>query len=110
MAKKTMDPLDPNHPRIRKIRHVARFRLDEAVPGAEHMPFDPHELALEKAPLPRFGTVNVRPEDKAVFDAMQQLMSFHRGRSITQWELFTILLADAMTNRKGVLAETGFAA
>ncbi|MEA3200615.1 MAG: hypothetical protein QOE90_2043 [Thermoplasmata archaeon] len=103
-----LDPLDPDHPRIQKIRRIARFRIDGVVPGAEHVPFNPYELALETPPPPRLGSINVRPEDKAVFDAVQKLVSFHRGRSVTQWELFTMLLADAVANKRGLLAETGF--
>ena len=79
-----MDPLDPSHPRVLRVRHVARFGPDAPVPGARHLPFEPRELALEGAPARRLASVNVRMEDKAVFDAMQGLLSFHRGRSLTQ--------------------------
>ncbi|GEM_PF-3887645 len=104
-----MDPLDPNHPRRKLVRRIARFRLDGPAPGAQHMPFDPHALIMETPLPPRLASINVRPEDKAVFDAMQGLVTFHRGRPVTHWELFTMILADAMTNQDGVLAETGFA-
>jgi len=56
-----------------------------------------------------FACINVRPEDKVVLDALQGLLSFHKGRKLSQWDVFTVLLADALTNREGVVAQTGFA-
>lgn len=79
------------------------------MPGAEHLPFNPYELALETRMRRTFASVNVRPEDKRVLDALQGLLSFHEGRALSQWDVFTIVLADALANRDGVVARTGFA-
>lgn len=61
--------------------------------GPDHV-----ELAFE-APVRR-GTacVNVRWEDKAVFDAVRAWLSWRRGEVVTQWEVFTYLLAVALQN------------
>jgi hypothetical protein len=91
-----------------QILHTRRFAHTSPVPGEAHVPFDPYELLFEAPPPPRLATINVRLEDKAVFDAMQGLINFHKGRRVSQWELFTIVLADAIASPEGAAAQTGF--
>lgn len=67
--------------------------------------FTPYELALEVPPPRRTVTIQVLPEDKEVFDALQAWHLFRRGRRLTQWEVFTLLLADGLANAEGTFAE-----
>lgn len=61
------------------------------------------ELAFE-APVRR-GTscVNVRWEDKAVFDAVRAWLSWRRGEVVPQWDVFTYLLSVALQNEQDPL-------
>jgi len=59
---------------------------------------DHFELAFE-APVRR-GTacVNVRWEDKRIFDAIQLWASHRKGSPISQWDAFSMILAAALSN------------
>lgn len=70
-------------------------------PAAPQLPV---ELALETPVVQKTATLQVRPEDKAVFDALQAWWHFRMGKRLTQWELFTIVIAAAVSNEKGALA------
>ena len=72
--------------------------------GASGPSFPPYELALDAPAEPRLATVQVSREDKAVFDALQAWWLFRRGRRLTQWELFSLLLGDALGNDAGELS------
>lgn len=64
---------------------------------------DHFELAVE-APVRRgTATINVRWEDKEVFDAIQRWASHRRGRSLSQWDAFSLVLAAALGNREADL-------
>ena len=64
---------------------------------ALHLPTRP-VLEVE-APASRGVTcVNVRREDKALFDELQSWWSFTHGQPLSQWDTFTLLLAAALGN------------
>lgn len=54
------------------------------------------ELALDLPPVRRFATVQVLREDKFVFDALQGWYRAQTGRPVFQWDLFTLLLVEAL--------------
>lgn len=66
-------------------------------------PPPPVELAFETPVLQKTSAVQVRPEDKQVFDALQAWWHFRHGKKLTQWEMFTIVLTTAVANRDGAL-------
>lgn len=67
-----------------------------------------YELAIE-TPLRRALTsVNLRPEDKAVFDALQAFYSLRQGRALRQWEVFSLVLAEALASQEAELRAAGF--
>lgn len=62
------------------------------------------ELAVETPVVRKTATVQVRPEDKVLFDALQAWYLFTAGKRLTQWELFTLVLVDALENQAGRFA------
>ncbi len=65
----------------------------------------PMELALDAFPVARTQVIALRREDKEVFDALQAWWHFRQGKRLTQWELFSLLLADALENADGRFAD-----
>lgn len=66
------------------------------------------ELVAE-APVRRAtACVNVRWEDKEVFDAVRAWLSYRRGRVVSQWDVFSFVLATALENDSSELARAGF--
>lgn len=64
----------------------------------ESKPDVPVRLEVESPPRRAVAGLNVRHEDKAVFDALQAWWSLERGRPLSQWDAFSILLAAALEN------------
>ena len=48
-------------------------------------------------------TINVSPADKEVFDAVKWWLSHKRGRPVTQWDVFSYLLGEALGNERSDL-------
>lgn len=89
--------------------------ITSLVPTGAHMP-RPHALPRRappadppsgppRNPFPPFDpvpptrvltTLNVRRDEKAVFDALQSWWSYREGRSLQQWEVFGIILQTAI--------------
>lgn len=67
-------------------------------------PHDRFELAFEEPVRRGTACVNIRHEDKAVFDAIQLWMSHRKGRSLSQWEAFSMVLAAALENKDAEVA------
>lgn len=65
---------------------------------------DRFELAFEEPVRRGTACVNIRHEDKAVFDAIQLWASHRRARSLSQWEVFSLVLAAALGNKEEDLA------
>lgn len=63
-------------------------------------------MPLRLPPLPRTDgeprravtSVNLRHDDKALFDHLHTWWSLQEGRSLRQWDAFSILLAAALDN------------
>lgn len=112
----------PTNPYDRLFREHSAARARRAPPSISPNSFDPTtasgrpkptdpsapprdvELAVETPVVRKTATVQVRPEDKAVFDALQAWWHFRHGSRLTQWELFSLVLAAAVSNREGALA------
>lgn len=60
---------------------------------------DRYELALEEPVRRGTASVNVRWEDKVVFDAIQAWASHRKGRYVSQWDAFSLILAAALGNQ-----------
>lgn len=58
----------------------------------------PVGLDVDVSPRRAVASVNVRRDDKAVFDALHAWWSVERRRPLTQWEAFSVLLAVALEN------------
>ena len=58
---------------------------------------------MEVAPPRRTSSVEVRREDKELFDALQAWWLLRHGERLTQWELFTVLLVEALEGEGGRL-------
>lgn len=56
------------------------------------------ELAFEEPPRRAPACVNVRRDDKEVFDRLAAYAAAFRGRRLFQWEVFTLVLAAALEN------------
>ena len=65
------------------------------------LPLDVFDLAVDAPMVRKVATIAVRPDDKEVFDAVQAWWHFRHKERLTQWELFTAVLAGALTNEKG---------
>lgn len=100
--------------RLKPVRESARAGAAAAVAAAaaarpvatsveedEAAGFPPVELALDVFPQARLATVMLRREDKEVFDALQAWWHFRHGRRLTQWELFSLILAEALEDPAG---------
>lgn len=87
-------------PRVRMPRPHALPRRPPVPPSAPSNPFPPF------APVPPvrvLTSVNVRRDEKAVFDALQSWWSYREGRSLQQWEVFGRILQAAV--EQGLLRE-----
>lgn len=62
------------------------------------------ELVVDGPVVQKVATVAVRPDDKQVFDALQSWWRLQYGERLTQWELFTHVLAAALEDGSGVFA------
>lgn len=73
----------------------SRFKpiLEKDPDAAPHAP--EFELAIDGPILPNLSCVKIRRDDKAEFDRLKAWWSVERGREITQWEAFTLLIAAA---------------
>lgn len=64
---------------------------------------------VELVPQVRAGrgvaTVNVSREDKEVFDAVQLWLQQRLGRGLSQWDVFSFLLGEALGNEDSPLRE-----
>lgn len=94
MSSDSMDRVEPSE------------RLDpHASPaGVGRAGWQEYELALDVFPRARTCMVALRREDKEVFDALQAWWHFRHGRRLTQWELFSLVLAEALENPGGRFA------
>ena len=59
------------------------------------------ELALEEPPVRRFVNLSITREDKEAADSVQAWYSFREGRRVPHWELFNLVLAEALANPEG---------
>lgn len=59
------------------------------------------ELALDLGPERQFINVCVSREDKEALDAVQAWYSYREARRVPHWELFNLLLAEALANPEG---------
>lgn len=62
------------------------------------------ELAFETQPVRKVATLQTRFEDKDVTDALQAWVRVRFGRSLTQWELYSFILAAALSNESSLFA------
>ena len=81
--------------RILPPRAIARESL------RKHDPRFRYELALDEMPPRRTRTIEVGEPAKDVFDELQAWYFVQTGRRVTHWELFDLLLADAIENPLG---------
>lgn len=65
------------------------------------------ELVPDTDVAPHLGTVKTRRDDKEVFDQLKAWWSFRRGRDLTQWEAFNLLLAAALENERADVPRRG---
>src|SRR5438094_924520 len=56
------------------------------------------------APPLRTSSIAVRRDDKSVFDSYASYCEVELGRRLSQWDTFTLLLSEAMGNRRGRFA------
>ena len=61
------------------------------------------ELVVDGPLEAQLTSINVRRDDKAAFDQVQGWLTVRLGKRVSQWEVFTVLLAEATANREGVL-------
>ena len=74
---------------------IERSLVTATLPGPHH------ELAIAVPPERRFVNVGVTREDKEAADTIQAWYSFREGRRVPHWELYNLLLAEAVENEKG---------
>lgn len=55
----------------------------------------------ERRPVRRYVNVVVLRDDKEAADTVKGWYSFHQGRAVPHWELYNLLLAEALQNEKG---------
>lgn len=60
----------------------------------------PVELVPDGPVLPPVASLKVRRDDKEVFDQLKAWWSLRRGRDLSQWEAFTLLLAAALESEE----------
>lgn len=61
------------------------------------------ELVPDGPVLPPLASLKLRRDDKAVFDQLKAWWSLRRGRDLSQWEAFTILLGVALEHEEARL-------
>lgn len=61
------------------------------------------ELVRDGPVVRKVTAVGVRYDDKVVFDALQAWWLIHRGERLAQWDLFSVVLSEALANRGGRL-------
>ena len=66
---------------------------------------DRYELVIEGPVKRSTATINIRWEDKAVFDSVQTWLAYQKGRPVHQWDVFTFLLAAALETDELAAAE-----
>lgn len=59
-----------------------------------------YELVPELPVARAFSSVNVRREDKEVFDQLQKWWSAMEDRDLSQWDVFSRVLAFALEHRE----------
>lgn len=64
---------------------------------------DRYELVPDLPVRRATATVNIRWDDKTVFDGIKTWLQYERGRPITQWDVFTFILAAALENEASPL-------
>lgn len=69
--------------------------LPRRAPEPTDDPFPPFKLVQ---PMRVLSSLNVRRDEKALFDAYQMWLSYREGRSIQQWEAFAFLMRCAFEN------------
>jgi hypothetical protein len=62
-----------------------------------------YELAVDERPRRAFSSVNVRFEDKEIFDILQGHLTALRGRALPHWDVFNVLLAEWLDAHAGEL-------
>jgi hypothetical protein len=77
------------------------LRSRPSIPG--HPVVRDVELAPDLPLRSPFGSLKVRRDDKEVFDQLKAWWSLRRGRDISQWEAFTLLLAAALEHEEARL-------
>lgn len=55
----------------------------------------------ERRPVRRYVNVVVLRDDKEAADTVKAWYSFRQGRPVPHWELYNLLLAEALQNEKG---------
>lgn len=60
-----------------------------------------HELALQEPQVRRFVNLSVSREDKEAADTVQAWYGFQVGRRVPHWELYNLVLAEALQNERG---------
>lgn len=73
-------------------------------------PIHPHplvELAVDSSPSRALTSVNVRRDDKVVFELLVAFYSLQLGRPVRHWEAFTMLVADVVEARDEELRRAG---
>jgi hypothetical protein len=55
-------------------------------------------LDVDVSPRRSVAGVNIRRDEKPIYDALLAWWSVERGRTLTQWEAFSILLSFALTH------------
>lgn len=58
-------------------------------------------LALDTDPERQFINICVSREDKEALDAIQAWYSYREARRVPHWELFNLILAEALANPSG---------
>ncbi|HUR69029.1 MAG TPA: hypothetical protein VM370_07255 [Candidatus Thermoplasmatota archaeon] len=59
------------------------------------------EPALEEPQIRRFVNLSITRLDKEATDTVQAWFSFREGRRVPLWELYNLILAEALENREG---------
>lgn len=59
------------------------------------------EPVLGEPPVRRFINLSITREDKEATDAVQGWFSFREGRRVPLWELYNVILAEALENEQG---------
>lgn len=65
------------------------------------------DLVFDSNPSRALTSVNVRRDDKDVFDILQAYWTIRKGRALTQWETFTVVLAESLDRHGPELQSLG---